>query len=59
LTDAAYIIAAERAHALAHEICDGALVLLGGGGYVPETVARIWTRALGALGGFRMLAQDG
>src|SRR5207247_84759 len=42
LSDAAYGVAAERAHALAHEVCGGALVLLGGGGYAPETVARIW-----------------
>ena len=59
LSDAAYGVAAERAHALAHEVCGGALVLLGGGGYAPETVARIWTRAVGTVGGFRMLARDG
>ncbi len=59
LTDAAYLAAAERAHALAHDVCGGALVLLGGGGYAPETVARIWTGAIGAIGGFRMLARDG
>ena len=59
LSDAAFIAAAERAHALAHEVCDGALVLLGGGGYMPETVARVWTKALASLGGFRMLARDG
>ena len=59
LTDAAFVAIAERAHALAHEICGGALVLLGGGGYAPATVARVWTRALADLGGFRMLAHDG
>jgi len=59
LSDAAFVVAAERAHALAHEVCGGALVLLGGGGYVPDTVARVWTRALASLGGFRMLVRDG
>ena len=58
LTDAAYVAIAERAHALAHELCGGALVLLGGGGYVPETVARVWTAALATLGSFRILAHD-
>jgi len=59
LTDGAYAAIAERTHALAHEICGGALVLLGGGGYAPETVARVLTRALATIGGFRMLALDG
>jgi acetoin utilization protein AcuC len=59
LTDGMYLATAERLHALAHDVCGGALVLLGGGGYEPRTVARIWTRALGAIGGFRMLASDG
>ena len=59
LSDDAYIAVAERAHALAHDVCGGALVLLGGGGYVPETVARVWTSALGTIGGFRMLGRDG
>jgi acetoin utilization protein AcuC len=59
LSDAIYLATAERLHALAHELCGGALVLLGGGGYEPRTVARIWTGALGRIGGFRMLAADG
>jgi acetoin utilization deacetylase AcuC-like enzyme len=59
LTDGAYIALAARAHALAHEVCGGALVLLGGGGYAPLTVARVWTHALATIGGFRMLARDG
>jgi acetoin utilization protein AcuC len=59
LTDGAYVAVAARAHALAHEMCGGALVLLGGGGYRPSTVARVWTHALATIGGFRMLARDG
>ena len=58
LSDRAYSVAAELCHALAHEICGGALVLLGGGGYAPETVARLWTDMLGVIGGFPMLARD-
>lgn len=59
LSDSAYVAVAQRVHALAHEVCDGRLVLLGGGGYTPETVARLWTSALAAVGGFRILASDG
>jgi acetoin utilization protein AcuC len=59
LSDRAYATAAERCHALAHEICGGALVLLGGGGYAPETVARVWTQVLGLVGEFPMLHRDG
>lgn len=59
LTDATYLAVAERAHALAHEVCGGALVLLGGGGYEPRTVARVWTQAIAEIGGFRMLGHDG
>jgi acetoin utilization protein AcuC len=51
LSDDAYLVAARRLHDLAHQICGGALVLLGGGGYVPETVARIWTAMLRELSG--------
>ena len=56
LSDEAYLDVIDRMHLLAHERCDGRLVLLGGGGYVPDTVARVWTRSLARLGGFRMLA---
>jgi acetoin utilization protein AcuC len=59
LSDRAYATAAERCHALAHEVCGGALVLLGGGGYAPETVARVWTEVLGLVGEFPMLRRDG
>jgi acetoin utilization protein AcuC len=59
LTDAAYVSVAERVHLLAHQTCGGALVLLGGGGYAPATVARVWTKSIAAIGGFRMLAHDG
>lgn len=46
LSDAGYAEIALRAHALAHELCDGRLVVVGGGGYEPVTVARLWTALL-------------
>ena len=39
-TPAAYRRAIELVHVLAHEVCDGRMVLTGGGGYAPENVAR-------------------
>ncbi len=49
LSDDGYREAARRVHALAHEVCDGRLVVLGGGGYEPVTVARLWTAMLREL----------
>ena len=51
LTTHTYQALIERLHAVAHELCDGRLLLLGGGGYHPETVARCWSIMLGALAG--------
>ena len=43
---------ARRAHELAHELCDGRLVALGGGGYALWTVVpRAWTAVWAALSG--------
>lgn len=39
-------------HRLAHEICDGKLVLTGGGGYNPANVAQTWTVIAAAVSGF-------
>jgi acetoin utilization protein AcuC len=40
-------LAYARMHALAHELCDGRWVVLGGGGYDPlAVVPRAWTHAL-------------
>lgn len=32
----------QRVHALAHRVCGGKLVVVGGGGYEPDAVARCW-----------------
>lgn len=39
-TTGAYERAAHLVHSLAHEVCDGRLVVTGGGGYAPENVSR-------------------
>jgi acetoin utilization protein AcuC len=49
LTTRAYSVVASRIHAMAHEICDGRLVLFGGGGYNVRNVARCWTIVLGEI----------
>ncbi len=43
LTTRTYESIARSIHDLAHETCSGRLLLLGGGGYNPENVARCWT----------------
>ena len=40
---------ARSVHRLAHRLCDGRLVVVGGGGYNPTVVARCWATLLLAL----------
>jgi acetoin utilization protein AcuC len=47
----AYLTAARMVHALAHEVCQGRLLVVGGGGYDPEHVVRCWMLMLGDLAG--------
>jgi len=42
LSTRVYEYISAQAHALAHRVCQGRLVVVGGGGYEPETVARCW-----------------
>ena len=42
----------QRLHALAHEVCDGRWVAVGGGGYEPvQVVPRAWTHLLATATG--------
>lgn len=45
LTTAGYVRLAHRLHDLAHDLCAGRLLVVGGGGYAPEAVARCWALA--------------
>jgi acetoin utilization protein AcuC len=36
-------------HRLSHDLCEGRMVALGGGGYVPENCAGAWTAVVGSL----------
>ena len=51
LTAGIYREIALRINALAHEHCDGRVLAVAGGGYVPEAVARCWAIFLGTLAG--------
>jgi len=51
LTVRTYQQVAERMHRLAHELCDGRLLVFGGGGYQAEDVARCWTVMLATVSG--------
>ncbi len=44
---------AEQAHALAHRVCDGRLLVVSGGGYEPDAVARCWAILAASLSGKR------
>lgn len=45
LSNATYAEVVETMHDLAHELCDGRLLLFGGGGYNQGNVTRCWTMA--------------
>ncbi len=46
-----YETVVREVHALAHRVCEGRLVVVGGGGYEPEAVARCWGLLLANLVG--------
>jgi acetoin utilization protein AcuC len=50
-TPTAYARAIDRVHALAHELCQGRLVVTGGGGYAPENVSRVLARVAARMAG--------
>lgn len=46
-----YVQIAKEVHELAHELCDGRLLLTGGGGYNPANVCAVWAAVGLAVGG--------
>lgn len=51
MTTAGFQEAGRLVHELAHELCDGRLLMLGGGGYSPEDAARAWLVGLDSVAG--------
>ncbi|MCW5882115.1 MAG: acetoin utilization protein AcuC [Anaerolineae bacterium] len=51
LTTDTYVHLIQRLHQMAHLLCDGRLLFLGGGGYNPRTVARVWAILTATLSG--------
>jgi len=51
LTTRSYVEISRILHDLAHEVCEGRLLLFGGGGYNPKNVARCWTLMFAVVSG--------
>jgi len=54
LTTNMYREVVSEMHSLAHELCEGRLLLFGGGGYTLANVPRVWTVAFAALAGLKL-----
>jgi acetoin utilization protein AcuC len=57
-TPAVHAYASEKLHKLAHEICDGRILAMGGGGYDPLNVTEAWTTVMAKLSGRKVEATD-
>ena len=53
LTTKVYAEVVSEMHDLAHQLCNGKMLLLGGGGYTLANVPRVWTVAFSTLAGVR------
>ena len=50
-TPSVHAYAAKKLHRLAHEVCDGRILAMGGGGYDSENVAAAWSAVARELSG--------
>jgi acetoin utilization protein AcuC len=54
-SSAAHAYASSKLHSLAHEVCDGRILAMGGGGYDPSNVREAWSEVVKELSGARKL----
>jgi acetoin utilization protein AcuC len=54
-SSAAHAYASSKLHSLAHEVCDGRILAMGGGGYNPANVRDAWSEVVKELSGARKL----
>jgi acetoin utilization protein AcuC len=54
-SSAAHVYASSKLHSLAHELCDGRILAMGGGGYDPANVRAAWSEVVKELSGARKL----
>jgi acetoin utilization protein AcuC len=54
LTTNVYAEVVGQMHDLAHQMCNGRLLLFGGGGYTLSNVPRVWTVAFATLAGVKL-----
>ena len=52
-SSAAHAYASSKLHSLAHEVCDGRILAMGGGGYDPVNVRDAWSEVVNELSGVR------
>lgn len=50
-TSAAHSYASKKLHLLAHDMCEGRIIAMGGGGYNPRNVASAWASVMNELVG--------
>jgi acetoin utilization protein AcuC len=57
-TPAVHAYAAKKLHRLAHDVCGGRILAMGGGGYDPLNVSEAWTTVMAELSGRKLGATD-
>jgi len=57
-TSTVHAYAARKLHKMAHEVCEGRILAMGGGGYDPLNVMEAWTAVMNELSGRRASAPD-
>ena len=57
-SSAVHSYAAKKLHKLAHDVCKGRILAMGGGGYDPLNVAEAWSAVIGELSGVKVGRPD-